>query len=82
MSEQQKIRKECYYRVLTPLAIRASGQWIPAGVVADLGDCEDEFLRWALKNGAIETADPSQEEPLYNEAMGAVERPPCPCHKK
>ena len=78
---ETKIRKECYYRVLTPLAIRASGLWIPAGVVADLGDCADAFLKWALENGVIETADPSQGEPLFNRAIGAVDRPPCPCNK-
>ena len=81
MSEQQKMRKSCYYRTRTPLAIRASGQWIPAGVIADLSDCEDAFLTWALQNGAIETADPSEDEPLYNQATGAVDRPPCPCNK-
>jgi hypothetical protein len=79
---EQKVRKGgCTFRINTPLAIRASGQWIPAGVIADLSDCQDEFLTWALKNGAIETAEPTEAEPLYNEATRAVDRPPCPCNK-
>ena len=80
-TELQKIRKVCTYRVNSALAITASGQWIPAGVIADLGDCDDGFLRWALKNGTIETADPSDADPLYNVATGAVKRRPCPCGK-
>ena len=79
---EAKIRKECYYRVNTPLCIRATGQWIPAGVIADLADCADAFLQWALRTGTIETADPTDEEPLYNQATGAVDRPPCPCNNK
>ena len=80
-TELQKIRKVCTYRVNTALVIRG-GPWIPAGVIADLGDCSDAFLRWALQNGAIETADPSDAEPLYNVATGVVERRPCPrCNK-
>jgi hypothetical protein len=81
LSEQKTRKGPCTYRVNTALVIRASGEWIPAGVIADLSDCQDVFLTWALKNGAIETADPTDEEPLYNSATGAVERPPCPCNK-
>jgi hypothetical protein len=81
MSESQtesKLRKgSCTYRVHSPICIRASGAWIPAGVIADLSDCSDAFLGWALKGGMIETADPSDAEPLFNMATGAVERPPC-----
>ena len=60
MAQKPKIRTSCLYRVHTPLAIRASELWVPAGVVADLGDIEDGML---------------------NVAMGAVDRPPCPCDK-
>ena len=74
----QKIRKICTYRVNSPLTLTATGQYIPAGVIADLGDCDDGFLHWALKNGTIETADPSDAEPLYNVATGKVKRRPCP----
>lgn len=81
MTEPKARRGGCTFRVNTPLAIRATGQWIPAGVIADLSDCGDAFLAWALRGGAIETADPSEDHPLYNEAIGAVERPPCPCNK-
>lgn len=81
-TEQTKARKGgCLYRTHTALCIRATGAWIPAGVVADLSDCEDAFLAWALKNGAIETADPSAEQPIFNEPVGAVTRKPCPCGK-
>ena len=77
-----KIRKSCFYRVFIPLAIRATGQWIPAGVIADLSDVGDEMLRLLLQRGSIETADPSQEEPVFNEPRGdVVERRPCPCGK-
>ena len=78
-TEPQKIRKVCTYRVNTALCIRATGQWIPAGVIADLGDVEDAMLRWLLKGGGIETADPSDAEPLFNQAVGAVKRRSCPC---
>ena len=81
-TEPQKIRKVCTYRVNTPLCIRATGAWIPAGVIADLGDIEDVMLRWLLTNGGIETADPSDAEPLFNVAEGKVTRRPCPkCDK-
>ena len=80
-TEPQKIRKVCTYRVNTALCIRATGQWIPAGVIADLGDVEDAMLRWLLKSGGIETADPSDAEPLFNVAEGKVTRRPCPCVK-
>ncbi len=84
MSEEpkpkQKIRKgPCTYRVNSAICIRATGQWIPEGVIADLGDCEDVFLTWALQTGLIETAEPSESEPLFNTAEGKVKRPPCPC---
>ena len=83
MSAQKKRKGGCFYLTHGPICIRASGQWIPAGVVADLSDCEDAFLSWALRNGLIETTDPSQERPAYNEPVGAVERPPCTqCGKK
>ena len=78
-TEPQKIRKgPCYYRVNSALAIH-QGPWIPAGVIADLSMCSDAFLQWALKGGMIETADPTDEEPLFNVATGAVKRRPCPC---
>ncbi len=80
-TEPQKIRTDCYYRVNTPLCIQATGQWIPAGVIADLSDCKDASLRSLLRKGAIETADPSDAEPLFNKAVGAVTRKPCPCNK-
>ena len=72
-----KARESCVFLVHSALCIRASGQWIPAGVVADLSDCEDAFIRWALDNGVIETAD---GEPV-NQPTGNVDRPPCPCQK-
>jgi len=81
MAQKPKIRTSCLYRVHTPLAIRASGLWVPAGVVADLGDIEDGMLRWLLDSGGIETADPEAGEPVFNVATGAVDRPPCPCDK-
>lgn len=78
MSSEPKMRKGgCVYRTNGPICIRASGQWIPAGVVADLSDCGDAFLTRALQTGLIETTDPDQEHPVYNEPVGAVERPPC-----
>lgn len=80
--ELQKIRKVCTYRVIGALCIRSTGQWIPAGVIADLSDIEDIMLRWLLDNGGIETADPSDAEPLFNISEGKVNRRPCPqCNK-
>lgn len=77
-----KVRSACIYRVFTPLCIRASGQWINASrdapTIADLSDCEDAFIKWALEKQIIETAD---GEPV-NQPTGAVDRPPCPCQKK
>lgn len=78
---EPKIRKSCTYRIHSALCIRASGAWIPAGVIADLSDSEDAFILWALRNKLIETADPTDEEPLFNVATGAVKRKPCPCGK-
>ena len=80
---EPKIRKGgCIYRVLTPLAIRATGQWIPAGVIADLSDVSDVMLRRLLETGRIETADPTAEQPVFNEPQGdVVKRTPCPCGK-
>ena len=79
---EQKTRKgNCTYRINGALCIRASGAWIPAGVIADLSDCEDAVITWALRGGLIETADPTDEEPLFNQAVGAVKRKPCPCGK-
>ena len=78
-----KIRKGgCTYRVFVNLAIRATGQWIPAGVVADLSDVSDVMLRRLLETKRIETADPTAEQPVFNEAQGdVVKRTPCPCGK-
>lgn len=79
---EPKIRTDCIYRVFTSLVIRASNQWIPASrakpLIADLGDCSDEMIRYLLEHGAIETAE---GEP-FNKAIGAVGRPPCPCVEK
>jgi len=76
-----KARANCTYRIHHPLCIRATGQWIPAGVIADLSDVEDVSLRSLLKRKMIETADPSDEEPLFNQAVGTAKRAPCPCRK-
>jgi len=80
-AEPQKARKGCTYRVHRALCIHSTGQWIPAGVIADLSDCGDASLRQLVRLNAIETADPTDEEPLYNQAVGAVKRKPCPCGK-
>jgi hypothetical protein len=77
-AETAKIRTSCTYRTLRALCIRASGQWIPAGVIADLSDCTDESIRILLDKKMIETAE---GEP-FNKPTGAVDRPPCPCQKK
>ena len=82
MSEKQpkqKKRANCLYRVLTPLCTIASGQWIPADVIADLSDVDDKMIRWLLENHGIETADPAEGEPVFNTPTGAVDRTPCPC---
>lgn len=76
-----KSKAGCTFRIHHALCLRTTGQWIPAGVVADLSDCGDKFLRWALENRLIETADPSDEEPLFSQIVGAVKRKPCPCRK-
>lgn len=75
---EPKIRTSCTYRVLKALCIRSSGQWIPAGEIADLSDCVDEAIRILLEKGYIETAD---GEP-FNKPTGKVNRPPCPCQKE
>lgn len=78
---KSKARMGCTYRVHHPLCIRATGAWIPAGVIADLSDVGDVSLRSLLKRKMIETADPSEEEPLFNQAVGTGKRAPCPCRK-
>lgn len=81
-AKPSKARQGCTYRTRTLLLINATGQYIPAGVVVDLSDCEDASLRLLLQRGLIETADPSPEEPLYNppgESARTVRRKPCPC---
>jgi hypothetical protein len=80
-TEPQKTREGCTYRTHWPLCIHSTGQWIPAGVIADLSDCGDASLRQLLRLKAIETADPTDEEPLYNQTVGTVKRKPCPCRK-
>ena len=76
---EPKAREGCIYRVFKSLAIRASGQWIPKGVIADLSDCTDESIRILLAKKYIETAEGTP----FNKPTGAVvDRPPCPCQKK
>ena len=75
---EPKARASCLYRALTALCIRASGQWIPKGKIADLSDCTDESIRILLEKGYIETAE---GEP-FNKPTGKVDRPPCPCKKE
>jgi len=71
--------------VFVPLAIRATGEWIPGtpeGVLADLSDVSDVMLRRLLETHRIETADPSEAQPVINEPRGdVVKRRPCPCGK-
>lgn len=74
-----KIRTSCTYRALRTLAIRASGQWIPAGEIADLSDCTDESIRILLEKRYIETAE---GEPFNTPTGQVINRPPCPCQKK
>ena len=74
-----KARESCVFLVNTPLCIRASGQWINAGQIADLSDCSDAFIRWALEHGAIETAD---GEPVNVPTGNVIDRAPCPCQER
>jgi hypothetical protein len=80
-SESKARKGSCIYRVLYPLCISTTGQWIPAGVIADLSDVHDLSLRYLLEHKMIETADPTEEQPVFNEPVGAVKRKPCPCGK-
>jgi hypothetical protein len=65
------------------LLINATGQYIPPGVIADLSDVSVASLRSLLQRHMIETADPSEAEPLYNPPPEGKRRPrrPCPCGK-
>ena len=74
-----KMRESCVFLCHTPLAIRASGQYINTGQIADLSDCEDAFIRWALEHGAIETSD---GEPVNVPTGNVIDRKPCPCQNK
>ena len=77
---ESKVRKgSCIYRVLYPLCISSTGQWIPAGVIADLSDMHDLSIKYSLEHGMIETADPTAEQPVFNKPLGTVKRKPCPC---
>jgi len=82
MTKEQKKRTNCLYRVFTPLCVITTGQWIPAGVIADLADISDKMLRWMLEQKWIETADPAEGEAVFNQALGVVDRPPCPCNQQ
>lgn len=80
--EPKKMREGCTFRTNDALVIQATGQWIPKGVIADLSDCSDASIRSLLQRGLIETADPSEDEPVFNTPIGNVaERKPCPCNK-
>ena len=74
-----KMREGCVFLVHEPLAIRASGQWIGAGQIADLSDCSDEFIRWALERRMIETSD---GKPVNVPTGNVIDRKPCPCQDK
>lgn len=75
-----KARSNCYYRTKILLHIRTTGQWFPEGVIVDLSDVSDQGIRECLQMGYIETADPSEDEPIYNTPLGTVvKRTPCPC---
>lgn len=78
---KSKPRSSCIYRVLYPLCVSNTGQWLPKGVIADLADLEDVQIQYLLRVHLIETADPTAEQPVFNKPLGKVERKPCPCGK-
>lgn len=78
---KSKSRSSCTYRVLYPLCLVDTGQWLPVGAIVDLSDLEDVRIQHMLKMRYIETADPSQEQPVFNTPLGKQERKPCPCGK-
>jgi hypothetical protein len=80
-SESKARKGSCIYRVLYPLCVSNTGQWLPEGVIADLSDMTDAQIQYLLKAHLIETADPTEEQPVFNEPVGAVKRKPCPCGK-
>jgi hypothetical protein len=77
---KSKARGSCTYRVLYPLCLVDTGQWFPAGAIVDLSDLEDARIQHMLRARYIETADPTAEQPVFNEPLGnVVKRTPCPC---
>ena len=78
---KSKSRSSCTYRVLYPLCLVDTGQWLPAGVIVDLSDMEDVRIQCLLKAHYIETADPTEDQPVFNKPLGMVKREPCPCGK-
>ena len=68
----------CIFRVLSNICIRASGQWINAGSIADLSDCDDASITWMLQSKMIETADGT---PVNKPTGKRSTDTPCPCNK-
>ena len=80
---KSKTRTSCTYRVLYPLCMVDTGEWFPVGAIVDLSDLEDVRIQHMLKMHYIETADPSEDEPVFNTPQGnKVARRPCPCGTK
>lgn len=81
MEAKSKARSSCTYRVLYPLCLVDTGQWLPAGAIVDLSDLEDVRIQYLLKARYIETADPTEDQPVFNTPQDKVARRPCPCGK-